>query len=186
VHNPILKLLDHYCGVRYHPIHCTEGQNRFTVKGIAELEFTAIALKSKAPPYSPNRQLGKEGDTIAVQIYDPNTQKRLLYAPGLGSFESHLEAYFASSDCLLVDGTFWHEDEMQRQGVGKKLASDMGHLHLAGKGGMIEILDGFPDKRKVLIHINNTNPILNDKSEERRQLESHNIEVAYDGMEIKL
>jgi pyrroloquinoline quinone biosynthesis protein B len=62
----------------------------------------------------------------------------------------------------------------------------MGHLQLSGPGGMIEVLDGVGTRRKILIHINNTNPILNEDSPQRAQLANHNIEVAYDGMEITL
>ncbi|MFW7380574.1 MAG: pyrroloquinoline quinone biosynthesis protein PqqB [Oligoflexus sp.] len=184
--NPILRVLEHYCGVEHHPIEIEDGVAHFAVDGVEGLQITAIPLQSKAPPYSPNRNQPQIGDTIALQIYDQTTGKRLLYAPGLGTFEPHLETYFATSDCLFVDGTFWYEDEMLRCGVGKKLASDMGHLYLSGEGGMIEILERFPEKRKILIHINNTNPILNERSPERRVLDRHQIEVSYDGMDVIL
>jgi pyrroloquinoline quinone biosynthesis protein B len=62
----------------------------------------------------------------------------------------------------------------------------MGHLHLSGPGGMIELLDAIGTRRKILIHINNTNPILDEDSGERATLAEHNIEVAFDGMEIVL
>ena len=75
---------------------------------------------------------------------------------------------------------------MSTRGVGKKLATEMGHLYQFGEGGMIEQLGQFPDARKILIHINNTNPILNEDGVEREILHSNNIEVAWDGMEITL
>ena len=85
----------------------------------------------------------------------------------------------------MVDGTFWQEDEMAQAGVGERLASQMGHLPQSGDGGMIEYLQTLPEStRKILIHINNTNPILLEDSAEREQLNTHNIEVAYDGMSI--
>jgi pyrroloquinoline quinone biosynthesis protein B len=86
----------------------------------------------------------------------------------------------------LVDGTVWHDDEMIRQDVGTKTVQDMGHLAQCGSGGMIEVLDTMQAKRKILIHINNTNPILNEDSAERAQLAQHGIEVAWDGMHIDL
>ena len=92
----------------------------------------------------------------------------------------------AGADCLLVDGTFWTDDEMIRQGVGRKRASEIGHLPQTGPGGMIERLREFPSARRVLIHINNTNPILDEDSEERLLLEREGIEVAFDGMELVL
>ena len=88
-------------------------------------------------------------------------------------------------DVVLVDGTFWTHDEMQRLGLSTKAALDMGHLPQSGPGGMIEQLDRLPPGvRKVLIHINNTNPMLVEDSPERAELTAHGIEVAFDGMEI--
>ena len=93
-------------------------------------------------------------------------------------------SYMAKSDCLLVDGTFWREDEMIYAGVGTKLAQEMGHLPQSGEGGMIDRLRPLSRQRKILIHINNTNPILVEDSEERALLERAGIEVSYDGMDI--
>jgi pyrroloquinoline quinone biosynthesis protein B len=90
------------------------------------------------------------------------------------------------ADCVLVDGTFWSAHEMAELGFSRKSAADMGHLPQSGADGMIAVLDGIGGRRKVLIHINNTNPILNDDSEQRATLARHGIEVAFDGMEIDL
>jgi pyrroloquinoline quinone biosynthesis protein B len=91
----------------------------------------------------------------------------------------------ASCAVVLVDGTFWTEDEMIRGGLSAKPAAEMGHLPQSGPGGMIEQLDRLPaGVRKVLIHINNTNPILVDDGPERAELTRHGIEVAFDGMDI--
>ena len=95
----------------------------------------------------------------------------------------------AGSDCLLVDGTMWDDDEMQRRGVGTRTGREMGHLAQNGPGGMLEVLEvleRLPKQRKVLIHINNTNPILDEDSAERAELIRRNVEVAYDGMSIEL
>jgi pyrroloquinoline quinone biosynthesis protein B len=86
----------------------------------------------------------------------------------------------------MVDGTFWTDDEMIRLGVSKKRARDIGHLPQSGPGGMIEVLKPLRASRKILIHINNTNPILNEDSRERHTLDAAGIEVAYDGMDITL
>ena len=86
---------------------------------------------------------------------------------------------------VLVDGTFWTEDEMQRLGFSAKGARQIGHLPQSGAGGMIEQLSTLPTSvRKILIHINNTNPILREDSAERAVLTAHGIEVAFDGMDI--
>jgi len=90
------------------------------------------------------------------------------------------------ADVLLVDGTCWSDDEMITLGLSKKTAQMMGHLPQSGPGGMIEVLDRMPARRKILIHINNSNPILREDSPERAELAAHGIEVAFDGMEINL
>jgi len=87
---------------------------------------------------------------------------------------------------VMVDGTFWTDDEMIRLGVSKKRAREIGHLPQSGPGGMIEVLGPLRARHKVLIHINNTNPILDEDSAERAQLRAAGIEVAFDGMEIEL
>jgi pyrroloquinoline quinone biosynthesis protein B len=75
---------------------------------------------------------------------------------------------------------------MCAQQISHKRAREIGHLPQSGEGGMIEVLNGIGEARKILIHINNTNPILDEDSEERRILDANGIEVAYDGLEIEL
>ncbi len=88
---------------------------------------------------------------------------------------------------VLVDGTFWTDDEMIETGVSRKRGREIGHLPQSGPGGMMEWLDRLPSgTRKILIHINNTNPILDEDSRERAELSRRGIEVARDGMEILL
>jgi pyrroloquinoline quinone biosynthesis protein B len=85
----------------------------------------------------------------------------------------------------MVDGTFWTDDELAS--VGRPLlARAIGHLPQSGEGGMIEFLDTLEKPRKILIHINNTNPILDEDSKQRKTLDSSGIEVSYDNMEINL
>lgn len=180
---PIFNILEHFCGVNEHPIPLNG--NAFTIPNIDDLEFTALALKSKAPPYSPHRDDPHEGDNIGMLIRQPSTGKTTFYAPGLGAIETHIESAMAEADCVLVDGTFWTEDELAC--VGRPLLSrKIGHLPQSGEGGMIEFLDTLEKPRKILIHINNTNPILNEESKERDILTQHGIEVSFDNMHIEL
>ena len=183
--NPLFKILGHYCGVNWHHVPTGRG-NSFPVIGAEELTFTAVPLKSNAPPYSPHRDNPLEGDNIGMRIADPRSGKVLFYAPGLGEIEPHLKPFLEEADVLMVDGTFWTDDEMIRLGLSKKHARDIGHLPQSGAGGMIEVLKPLKASRKILIHINNTNPILDEDSDERRQLAGAGIEVAYDGMDFKL
>ncbi len=135
---------------------------RLSVPALANTDVIAVPLSSKAPPYSPHRHAPAIGDNIGLSIENRLTGKRVFYAPGLGALEPHVLEAMQGADLLLVDGTLWTADEMIRLGLSKKTAADMGHLAQTGPGGMIEVLDsiGRSGVRKVLIHINNTNPIL--------------------------
>jgi len=183
--NPVLKVLGHFAGVRRHQLPLSD--DGFRIPGIEGLRFVACALSSKAPPYSPHRDRPQPGDNIGVTIVDERSGKRLFYAPGLGQIEPPVRDAMRSAHCVLVDGTCWSDDELVRLGVSAKRARDIGHLPQSGPGGMIEQLGGLPPgTRRILIHINNTNPILNEDSSEHRELARHGIEVSYDGMEISL
>ena len=92
-------------------------------------------------------------------------------------------ARFAASDLVLVDGTFWRDDELARLGISTRSARDMGHLPLSGPGGTLEALARLERPRKALVHINNTNPILLEDSPERAAVVRAGVEVAYDGLE---
>ena len=184
--NPIFNVLSHYCKVDWNPIRFSENSCDFAVSGVDGLRLMAFPLRSKAPPYSPHRDNPHTGDTIGVVIEDVRTGKKLFYAPGLGEIEPHLKPLMESADCVLVDGTFWKDDEMISLGASKKRSREIGHLPQSGPGGMIEVLTALKRARKILTHINNTNPILNDASPERAELGRSGIEVAFDGMEIDL
>jgi pyrroloquinoline quinone biosynthesis protein B len=181
--NPLFAVLDHYCGVEWQRMR-TDADAVFRIDDLPGLAFRALALASKAPPYSPHRLAPREGDNVGMVVRDEATGSMLFYAPGLGQVEAHLGPVFESANCLLLDGTFWTDDEMIRAGIADKRARDMGHLPQSGPGGMLELLAQHARPRKVLIHINNTNPILDEESPERAQLSAAGIEVACDGMRL--
>jgi pyrroloquinoline quinone biosynthesis protein B len=183
--NPLFNILDHYCTVDWRRLPTGEGES-FAIDGIDGLRISAIPLASKAPPYSPHRDDPHEGDNVGLHVVDTRSGRSLFYAPGLGEIEPRVAACLRTADAVMVDGTFWTDDEMIRLGVSKKRARDIGHLPQSGAGGMIEVLKPLRASRKILIHINNTNPILDESSPERAQLDAAGIEVAYDGMELEL
>jgi pyrroloquinoline quinone biosynthesis protein B len=183
--NPILRVLEHFCGVERHRIQ-PDG-SAFEIPGLAPLQFRAIALSSKAAPYSPHRDAPEPGDNIGLLVTDPRSGKTLFYAPGLGEIDPPVFDAMHQADAVMVDGTFWTDDEMQRLGLSRKTARDIGHLAQSGPGGMLEQLARLPAAtRRLLIHINNTNPILDEDSPQHATLCGHGIELAYDGMEILL
>lgn len=98
--------------------------------------------------------------------------------------EPHVQQYMEEADCVLVDGTVWTDNELSNEGISDKCAKEMGHLDQSSKGGIMEILSSLEKPRKILIHINNTNPILDEESPEHAQLKQAGIEVSYDGMDI--
>lgn len=183
--NPVLNVLGHYCGVARRRI--VPDGSAFEVPGAAQLKLRAFALASKAAPYSPHREQPVPGDNIGVLIADARSGRSLFYAPGLGEITPALFDVMSGADAVLVDGTFWTDDEMIALGLSKKSARDIGHLPQSGAGGMIEWLDRLPQRtRRHLIHINNTNPILDEDSAQRAELARHAIVPCEDGMTIEI
>lgn len=181
---PITRIMSHYCGVT--PLALPLDDATVSVPGVDGVTVRPIALSSKPPPYSPFRERPRQGDNIGLFIDNPANGNCVFYAPGLGEVTPALLVKIARCNIVLVDGTFWTEDEMQLLGLSKKSAAEMGHLPQSGPRGMIAHLDTLPaSTRKILIHINNTNPILREDSAERAMLTAHGIEVAFDGMEIE-
>jgi len=183
--NPIFTVLGHYCGVARRRIDSDGAE--FTVDGLPDLRWCALAVPGKAPPYSPHRNAPLRGDNVALTVSDAASGGTLVYAPGLAAMEPSLWKALQSADCVLIDGTFWSEEEMITQGVSPKRARDLGHLPLSGEGGMLEWLTKLPrTTRRILVHVNNTNPILDEDSAERAALGRAGVEVACDGLEISL
>ena len=181
---PLFNVLSHFRGVNWHEIKTD--QSTFIIPQAAGLRFTAVPLKSEAPPFSPHRHNTVPGDNVGFRIEDLNTGKNLFYAPGLGVVEDHVVNYMENADCVLVDGTVWTNNEMSNEGISNKLASEMGHLDQSSENGIMNMLKPLKKPRKILIHINNTNPILDEESPERAILDQAGIEVSYDGMDIQL
>lgn len=185
---PVLPTLQHYCGVHWNevPVAGTNTAAEFTIPALPGLRFRAVAVAGRAPPYSRRRDAPAVGDNIALIIDDIATGGRLFYAPGLAHVGQAEQEALAGATCAMVDGTFWTEDEMMSAGLGDKRAAEMGHLPQSGSTGMLAILAPLGAQRKILIHVNNSNPILDHDSAERLELCRHGIEVAHDGMEIEL
>jgi pyrroloquinoline quinone biosynthesis protein B len=182
--NPILNVLAHYCGVERRRITL---DSDFIVDGVPGIRWRALPVAGKPAPYSPTREKPAPGDNIALLIEDPAGGRSAFYAPGLGAIDDGVWRAMQSADCVLVDGTFWTDDEMVEPAISSKRAREIGHLPQSGEGGMLGWLARLPQStRKILVHVNNTNPILDEDSAERLELDRRGIEVAYDGMEIVL
>jgi len=183
--NPVFGVLKFFCGVDRQRIDLDD--RGFTVDGVPGIRWRALPVASKPAPYSPNRDAPVAGDNLALVIEDEGTGQTAVYAPGLSAIDDRVWRAMQSAACVLVDGTFWTDDEMIRLKISSKRARDIGHLPQSGPGGMLEWLDRLPSAtRRILIHINNTNPILNESSAESAELARRGVEVARDGMEILL
>ena len=146
-----------------------------------------IPLGDSYPDYVSDdlkRSLSLDEATIGCSF--EQNGKSVFIAPSLSGRNPEWAKAAAASDLTLIDGTFWSDDELIRTGRSKKTARDMGHLPLSGPGGLLEQFPANAKCRRILIHINNTNPILDRDSSEHRAVLDAGFEIAYDGMEFKL
>ncbi|NHB06590.1 pyrroloquinoline quinone biosynthesis protein PqqB [Burkholderia cepacia] len=181
---PLFDMLRHWNGgLIWHRIVPAES---FVVLACPNLRFTPLSLRSAAPPYSPHRFDPRPGGNIGLLVEDARSGGTLFYAPGIGVVDDSLLAWMNRADCVLVDGTLWDDDEMSRRRVGTRTGREMGHLALSGTDGMLDVLAQLSVPRKILTHVNNTNPILDERSAQRAELQRRGIEVAFDGMDIVL
>jgi len=182
---PVLEVLDRYCGVRWHTLD-PDGTFELQGEGTVALEVETFAVPGDPPLHMRGRKAIEEGLAIGLVFRDPESGGVATYAPAVGELDARLLERFEASDVILVDGTFWRDDELPSQGIGIRTALDMGHLPLSGAEGMLARLRHLEGVRKVLIHINNSNPILLENSPEREMVEEAGFEVAHDGMLIEI
>jgi pyrroloquinoline quinone biosynthesis protein B len=174
---PVLTMLDRYCGIRWSRLEPGEP----VVLG-GSLDVDAFPTGGDVPLYVK----GDDGPTaLGLTITDRETGGVLTYAPALEEINGDITERFARSNCVFVDGTFWTAEELVELGLAKRNAHAMGHMPLSGLDGSLVTLEALP-ARTVLVHVNNTNPILIDDSPERAIVDASGIDVGYDGMEVEL
>jgi len=147
----------------------------------------AVPLLGSFPDYvsdSLKRNFPPEEAVIGLQLVQKD--KRFFYAPSVPGLGESSQRSVDESDLGLLDGTFWKDDELIEAKRSRKTARDMGHLPLWGERGMLRLPFRLGKTKRVLIHINNTNPILNEESAEHRAVREAGWEIAYDGMEFNL
>jgi pyrroloquinoline quinone biosynthesis protein B len=147
----------------------------------------AITLNGNFPDYvsEPLRNsLSPEEAVIGLSLV--SKEKKLFYAPNLPGIGDHWVRCVEESDLAILDGTFWKDDELNSIQKGSKSARQMGHLPLWGDRGLLRQRFRPSKTRRVLIHLNNTNPVLNDESPESRIVREAGWEIAYDGMELAI
>jgi pyrroloquinoline quinone biosynthesis protein B len=170
---PVLTMLERYCGAEWRTLEPGPLDG-------SSLVVEPFSAGGDAPRYLDGGELEASG----LVFSDAGTT--VTYVPGLARLDDDVVARLAASDVVLVDGTFWHDDELARLGISDRTARDMGHVPLAGPGGTLEMLAALERPRKILVHINNTNPILLEDSPERAEVVRAGVDVAYDGLEVEL
>lgn len=180
----LLPTLAGFCGVEWSVIE--PGAAITLVKGESHLEVEVFSLPGKPPKYMSQRLEIGGGWNVGLTFRNSSGTKVVTYAPALASLEDEVLERFESSDCILIDGTFWRDDELPSLGIGDRTAWAMGHLPLSGIDGSLQRLAQLSRPRKILVHINNTNPILLADSVERQSVEAAGIEVGYDGLTVEL
>jgi pyrroloquinoline quinone biosynthesis protein B len=154
---------------------------------VSGIEAELFAVPGKVPLWLEDDQL-RVGEltesTVGISL--SANGRRIVYVPGCASVTDTVMDRLAGADVLLFDGTLWSDDEMIVLGLGQKTGRRMGHMPIAGTGGTLEVLNALPAKRRVFIHMNNTNAVLVEGSPQRREAEQAGWEIGYDGMEFNL
>ncbi len=174
---PVRPVLAPYGSVRWHE---TTAGVPFVLAG--GLRVTAIALSAKRPRYAAGLPT-RDSWVQAYRFEDPLTGTALLYAPCLARWTPAFEAALDGVSHLLVDGSFFHQDEMARTAGWSATARDMGHLPISES---LEAVAGHPELRCLYTHLNNTNPVLDAHSDEYRAVRAAGAGVAADGQVLEL
>ncbi|HKW41420.1 MAG TPA: pyrroloquinoline quinone biosynthesis protein PqqB [Gemmatimonadales bacterium] len=182
---PLYRVLSAYVGVESRaldvdrPVALTDSSG--SPLGIC---CSATALARRPPRYA--RSAPSATFDVGLRITDERTGGTLAYIPTASAVDDAVRRVAAGADVLLFDGTFWSDDELRAAGVDAPTARDMGHVPVGGAGGSLDLLPRLGAKRTVLVHINNTNPLLCRSSAERALVEAAGVVVGEDGMEFEL
>lgn len=150
------------------------------------LTATLYAVPGKVPLFLEGEEVDTklEGEqTVGVHLQGGGGA--MHYIPGCAALRDDLRARLTGADTLFFDGTLWRDDEMVRAGLGAKTGARMGHMSMAGPAGSLSVFEGVDVKRKIFVHMNNTNPVLRPDAPERTEVEAAGWTIACDGMEIE-
>ena len=182
---PLFRVLSAYAGADARPLPDGEPIALADVAGKPlGISCTALGVARRPPRYASAAPAGTFD--VGLRLVDEGTGGTLAYIPTAAAVDAVVERLAARADLLLFDGTFWSDGELRTAGVDAGTAREMGHLPIGGAGGSVGALPRLGAKRTVLVHINNTNPILCRDSAERAQVAAAGIEVGDDGMAFEL
>ena len=152
------------------------------------LRCRALSLGMHFPAYVPaprRPKLSPRESSLGLIVESPSG-KRLAYLPAVPSVNEPLLRQLESCDVLFFDGTFWGDDELIRMQASGQTAQQMGHMAVSGSEGSLAKLGQLQRPRRIYIHINNTNPMLNEAGPEYRQVRDAGWEIAEDGWQFEL
>jgi pyrroloquinoline quinone biosynthesis protein B len=145
------------------------------------LRIRAFEVDRHVPRFVREGPASAVGSVIGLQVEDIRTGAQLVHAPCVASLGGQLQDTVREVDCLLLDGTFWEDEEPIRCGIGSRTARAMGHLPVSGQGGSLDWLSALKVRHRVYVHINNTNPMLNESGSEYFQVTGQGVRVGADG-----
>ncbi len=174
-----------YCGLEWHEPPAALAPLCDRDRSNSGLRYAAFPVPGKPPRYR-NHAAASDGDVVGYRFVDEITGGRLVVVPGALEFDERIAGEAENADLLLLDGTFFDDDEMQRADVGTATAAEMGHIAVNGANGSLCRLAGLSHLERVYIHINNTNPMLLEDSPERQAVVATGVQIGYDGMQFSL
>jgi pyrroloquinoline quinone biosynthesis protein B len=148
------------------------------------LQVRAFELAPHRPRFVSDAESDLAGSVVGLLVQDIQTGGKLLYAPCVGALDESLASLAREADAILFDGTFWTNDEPQRLGL--RTALEMGHVPIGGPRGSLAWLAHRPAPLRMYVHINNTNPVLNERGPEYRRVRERGVRVATDGDQFDL
>jgi pyrroloquinoline quinone biosynthesis protein B len=147
------------------------------------LSVEAFAVPSGPPEFA---LAAAPGHTVGLLVRESASGCVCAFVPGCGDLGSPLLERLRLADILVFDGTFWTDDEPVALGISHRTAREMDHLPIAGPGGSLEQLATLPCRYRVYTHINNTNPVLLERSPERAAVAKAGLTVGHDGLHIRV
>jgi pyrroloquinoline quinone biosynthesis protein B len=152
------------------------------------IECLPVSVATRFPSYVTAKRAAEldPNEAVVGLILRSSSGKRLGYFPVVGQLDPTLLQQLDSLDVLLFDGTFWTDDELSKLQNGGQTARQMGHIPVSSPGGSLDLLSGLQCPRKMLVHINNTNPLLDEGGPECREVRDRGWEIAEDGCHLDL
>ncbi|MBB5062444.1 pyrroloquinoline quinone biosynthesis protein PqqB [Granulicella mallensis] len=156
-------------------------QESFTLGG--GITCTPIPFQGGLPYYARESHIEQPGQTTLGLVLEADGQ-RLAYTPSVPEVTDELRDLYDSCDAILVDGTFWSDEELSSTHAGTPLARSIGHVPMSGDDGTLSLLNNTSARQKIYVHINNTNPVLDPRSAEYKLVVDAGWQIGHDGWQL--